>query len=150
MVTVGEISTWHSVIVGTISIFLNSLLLFTICSRSLKVVGAYKYMMLATATLDLLFSMVDILSLQFSMGQRMIGNTFIIMLIVYQVRMAVEYEHGDLAENPGHLAHAAGSAPQSNHRCGMASAGRHRRRDRSLACLNRFFSLIRTACLFVS
>lgn len=62
MVAIGYISTWHSYVVGAIAFLLNCLLLFVICFRSIKVIGAYKYMMMVTTVLDILFSAVYIVA----------------------------------------------------------------------------------------
>ncbi|VDP33722.1 unnamed protein product [Heligmosomoides polygyrus] len=47
---------------GAIAFLLNCLLLFVICFRSIKVIGAYKYMMMVTTVLDILFSAVYIVA----------------------------------------------------------------------------------------
>ncbi|KAL6737143.1 hypothetical protein Aduo_010813 [Ancylostoma duodenale] len=62
MCTVGEISTINSYVFGGISIALNSLLILIICYRSVKVIGVYKYMMIASAVLDILFSAIYIVA----------------------------------------------------------------------------------------
>ncbi|KAK5969587.1 7TM chemoreceptor, partial [Trichostrongylus colubriformis] len=62
MALIGEVSTWHSLIIGIASVLLNSLLLFTIWVRSLKSVGVFKYMMIATTLLDLMFSLIYIIA----------------------------------------------------------------------------------------
>ncbi|ETN85460.1 hypothetical protein NECAME_16757 [Necator americanus] len=62
MVNAGEVSAINSYVFGGISICLNSFLISVICYRSVEVMGSYKYMMITSAILDLLFSALFIVA----------------------------------------------------------------------------------------
>ncbi|RCN46338.1 hypothetical protein ANCCAN_07632 [Ancylostoma caninum] len=47
---------------GTLSVFINGVLIFVLYKRSLKAVGAFKYLMIGAAALDASFSLVSIIA----------------------------------------------------------------------------------------
>uniref|UniRef100_A0A1I7WI96 G_PROTEIN_RECEP_F1_2 domain-containing protein n=1 Tax=Heterorhabditis bacteriophora TaxID=37862 RepID=A0A1I7WI96_HETBA len=61
-VDIGDISTLNSFITGGISVVLNVTLIIVIYNRSLKAIGAYKYLMITVTLLDILLSVTYILA----------------------------------------------------------------------------------------
>ncbi|WKY06566.1 hypothetical protein Q1695_006612 [Nippostrongylus brasiliensis] len=92
MPTVDEISTWHSRIVGILSVALNVLLLFVIWFRSLKIIGAFKYIMMASTVLDIMFSAVCIVSSPTIASTKLLSSVMIVsggVKLPYNCSMAI-------------------------------------------------------------
>ena len=59
---VGSITTINSFVFGSISICMNTLLMVIIYNAALKVIGVYRYMLIAATILDISLSIVYIIA----------------------------------------------------------------------------------------
>ncbi|RCN46340.1 hypothetical protein ANCCAN_07634 [Ancylostoma caninum] len=59
---VNEISATNFYFFGVLSIFINATLIYVLYKRSLRAVGAFKYLMITSAALDASFSLVSIVA----------------------------------------------------------------------------------------
>ncbi|KIH46613.1 7TM chemoreceptor [Ancylostoma duodenale] len=74
---VGEISAINFYLFGSLSIFINAVLIFVLYKRSLRAVGAFKYLMITSAALDASFSLVSIIACPIFMAVDMMNSVLI-------------------------------------------------------------------------
>ncbi|KAL6737146.1 hypothetical protein Aduo_010816 [Ancylostoma duodenale] len=74
---VSEISAINFYFCGILSILINAVLIFLLYRRSLRVVGAFKYLMMISAALDASFSLVSIIASPTFMAVDMMNSVLI-------------------------------------------------------------------------